>query len=290
MRNTARIGIVLPLPSLGLVGCTDGHALSAPSAPSSLSQTNSQPTVQLTAQPQRTVTSITPNTGSTRGDAWGTIIGAQFQPGARVTLGSGGVAYALVQKDGTIFFRTNASVAGRVDVTVTNPGGLSDNLAGAYTFAPPEAFDFNGDWDGCIGDGGETCLHFTIRDRLLVRLSCGGVVLTLPTGSPVHNAEFSFLGDDGAAVSGRLVSPVGARGTVNVGPCIASTWQADKSGGGKERTLLNRQRRNHGSGERSPRSPRCSRALDAGVCRIEQIGPPTLARLVIFKSHVAVGR
>jgi hypothetical protein len=72
---------------------------------------------------------------------------------------------------------------------------------------------------------------------MLVSVSChdyydvhSGAVLTLPSGSPVHNGEFSFLGDDGAAVSGRLVSPVNAKGTVNVGPCTGVTWWAGKSG------------------------------------------------------------
>jgi hypothetical protein len=190
-----------------------------------------QPTGQPTAQLQPTVTSITPNTGSTRGEAWGTITGTQFQSGARVALGSGGVAYALVQKDGAIFFRTNAAAAGRVDVTVTNPGGLSGTLAGAYTFAPPDTFDVNGDWGGDTDDSkGNFWVEFTIRHDMLVRVSCGGVVVTLPSGSPVHNGEFSFLGDDGAAVVGKLVSPVNAMGTVHLGPCTGVRWWADKSG------------------------------------------------------------
>ena len=222
MKNTARIGVVLSLLSLGLAGCNDGRSLSAPSAPSSISQ----PSSQLTGL-QPIVTSITPNTGSTRGEAWGTITGTQFQSGARVTLRSSGVAWARVQNDGTIWLVTSASAAGRVDVTVTNPGGLSSNLAGAYTFAPPETFDFNGDWVGDTDDSiGNFWMQFTIRHDMLVRVSCGGAVSTLPSGSPVHNGEFSFLGDDGAAVSGRLVSPMQALGAVNVGPCKNLPWEA----------------------------------------------------------------
>lgn len=143
---------------------------------------------------------------------------------------------AVVRPNGTIDFNTSASAAGRVDVTVTNPGGLSSTLAGAYTFAPPETFDFNGDWGACVGDGCTwNWLQFTIRDNMLVRVSCDGVVLTPPSGSPVHNGEFSFLGDDGAAISGRIVSPEVVVGTINVGRCVALTWQwsawrEDKSG------------------------------------------------------------
>src|SRR4029453_10267197 len=158
MKSTARIGIVLPLLSLGLAGCQDGRSSSVPSAPTSSSRPGSQPT----GHP--TVTASTPNTSSTRGEAWGTITGRQFQSGATVTLGSGGIASARVQADGTIFFTTSASAAGRVDVTVTNPNGLSGRLAGAYTFAPPETFDFNGDWMAYQGDG-PPVMQFTIRDN-----------------------------------------------------------------------------------------------------------------------------
>jgi hypothetical protein len=222
MKNTARIGIVLPLLSVGLAGCLDGRSLSLPSAPTSSSLPGPQPT----GQP--TVTAITPNTGSTRGEAWGTITGTQFQSGAMVMLGSGGVASTRVMSDGTIFFTTSASAAGSVDVTVTNPNGLSATLAGAFTFAPPETFDFNGDWMAYQGDG-PPVMQFTVRDNMLVRISCDGAVLTLPSGSLVQKGEFSFLGDDGAAVSGRIVSPANAVGT---GPCNRSRWYANKSGGG----------------------------------------------------------
>ena len=98
-------------------------------------------------------------------------------------------------------------------------------VAGAYTFAPPETFDFSGDWGACVGDGCTwNWLQFTIRDNMLVRVSCDGVVLTPPSGSPVRNGEFSFLGDDGAAISGRIVSPEVVVGTINVGRCVALTW------------------------------------------------------------------
>ncbi|HVS33337.1 MAG TPA: hypothetical protein VMS98_18010, partial [Thermoanaerobaculia bacterium] len=31
---------------------------------------------------------------------------------------------------------------------VTNPDGEADALIGGYVFAPPQSFDFNGNWDG----------------------------------------------------------------------------------------------------------------------------------------------
>ena len=38
------------------------------------------------------------------------------------------------------------------------------------------------------------------------------------------------LGDDGLAISGTLVSPVNAVGTIDVPACPAARWWADKSG------------------------------------------------------------
>jgi IPT/TIG domain-containing protein len=139
MKNTGRIRLILPLLALGLAGCDDGHSLSAPSAPSSISPPAiSQPSPQ-PVELQPTVTSITPNTGTTRGGADGIVTGTQFQSGASVILGNE-VATAYFRNASTIYFEANANAAaaGRVDVTVTNPNGLSSNLAGAYTFAPPE--------------------------------------------------------------------------------------------------------------------------------------------------------
>jgi hypothetical protein len=46
----------------------------------------------------------------------------------------------------------------------------------------------------------------------------------------VRNGEFSFLDDDGLALSGTLASPVNAVGAINVPGCPAGRWWADKSG------------------------------------------------------------
>jgi len=77
---------------VGLAGCNDPRASSAPAAPSPISQRLPQPTGI-----QPTVTAITPNTGSTAGGAWGTITGTQFQAGATVRLGIEGVQMAYVR-------------------------------------------------------------------------------------------------------------------------------------------------------------------------------------------------
>ena len=122
-------------------------------------------------------------------------------------------------------------IFGAIDVIVTNPGGLEARLSGGYTYQPPESFDFNGDWVAYAGPDYGTDMRFTIRNNPLVSVSCGtSGPLTFAPAPSVRNGEFSFLGDDGLAISGTLVSPVNAVGTINVPACPAARWWADKSG------------------------------------------------------------
>jgi hypothetical protein len=116
-------------------------------------------------------------------------------------------------------------------VIVTNPGGLESRLNGGYTYEQPESFDFNGDWVAHAGPEFETDMRFTIRNNMLISVSCGtSAPLTFAPAPSVKNAEFSFLGDDGLAISGTLVSPVNAVGSINVPPCPTARWWADKTG------------------------------------------------------------
>ena len=226
MTNRIRTGIAL-LRSHGL-GCADQGSPTRPSAPppQSVQQPSPQPT-----DIQPTVTAIAPRVDSTRGGAWATIIGVDFQPGARVSLGDATVS-SWTRDSSTIFVSgTAAHVAGAIDVIVTNPGGLEARLSGGYAYEPPESFDFNGDWVAYAGPEYETDMRFTIRNNVLVSLSCGtSEPLTFASPPSVRAGEFSFLGDDGVAISGRLVSPVNAVGTINVPSCPAARWWADKSG------------------------------------------------------------
>lgn len=226
MTNKPHVGILLLWLSLGLTGCNDTHPSLTPIAPS--------PTPQPVPQPaglQPTVTAITPNTASTAGEAWATITGAQFQPGATVILGNRGLQ-TWVQNEATIMFWTTAHPAGTVDVVVTNPGGLSGTLASAFTYASPGSFDPNGDWIGYARPefDYDKDMRLAIRNNSVINLVCGSseTVTLLPPPS-VHDGEFSFRDDDGLAISGHLVSPVGAVGTINAPGCEMTTWWAAKS-------------------------------------------------------------
>jgi hypothetical protein len=92
---------------------------------------------------QPTVTSITPNTGSTAGGTVVTINGTNFQSGATVTIGGIAAIDVAVGSATTITAKTPVGPATQEatqprDVVVTNPDGSSATLARGFTyFVPP---------------------------------------------------------------------------------------------------------------------------------------------------------
>jgi len=226
MTNRIRTGIALLTLSHGLVGCGGQALLTAPSAaPASVQQPNPQPTG---VQPR--ITAIAPQVSSTRGGAWATITGVDFQPGARVRVGDGAVPSWTYDSTKISIWETAPHAAGVVDVIVINPGGLEDTLTGGYAYQAPESFDFNGEWIVWVGEY-ENDVRLTIRNNVVVSVSCDrSAPVTFEPPPAVRNGEFSFVSDDGLAITGRLVSPLGATGTINVPTCPAGPWWADKGG------------------------------------------------------------
>jgi hypothetical protein len=148
-----------------------------------------------------------------------------------VRLGDEGVA-SFVRDSATIMFWTTAHAAGNVDVVVTNPSGLEGRLTGGYAFAPPDSFDFNGDWVAYAGPDSEIDMRFTIRNNVLLAVSCGtSGPLTFAAPLSIRNGEFSFRSDDRLVITGTLVSPVNAVGTIDIPACPAATWWAEKNAG-----------------------------------------------------------
>lgn len=168
--------------------------------------------------------------GSTAGDAWGRIRGTDFQRGATVTFGTRVLRNVYFEDSTTLSFPgSEPHAVGTVDVTVTNPGGLVSTIRGAYTYAPPESFDVNGDWVAHAGPEFETEMRFAIRNDILISVSCGtSGTLTSLRSLAVGNGEFAFAGDDGLGFAGRLVTPVSAVGTISVVGCIGARWWAVK--------------------------------------------------------------
>jgi hypothetical protein len=216
------VAIVLVLGSLGGAGCGGSNAPSAPTLPPA-----SPPVAQPTGL-QPTVTSVSPNVVSTSG-SWGTITGTDFQPGATVKFGSAPFSTLFVDNTTLRFASSGAHAAGTVDVTVTNPGGFAATLPGGYAYALPSAFEFNGDWIAHAGPDYEIGMRFTIRNNVLVWLSCGtDASLTMPTPLSVLDGSFSFSGADGLAVSGTLASGETSSGRINAPGCSDARWWADK--------------------------------------------------------------
>lgn len=69
-------------------------------------------------------------------------------------------------------------------------------------------------------------MRFTIRNHQLVSLSCGGVPVVLSPPVEVLGAEFAATAR--VTMTGALVSPVNAVGTIDV-PACSGRWWEDKA-------------------------------------------------------------
>jgi hypothetical protein len=85
-----------------------------------------------------TVTSVSPNRGSTSGGAVVTITGSAFSTATSVTFGNTPAAQIHVDSDTQITATTAGAGAGTVDTVVTTAGGTSQRVqADQFTFVPP---------------------------------------------------------------------------------------------------------------------------------------------------------
>ncbi len=82
------------------------------------------------------VTSVSPNSGTTLGGTHITVTGANFAPGALVTVGGAATTSVVVTSDTTLTATTTSRSAGTVEVTVTL-NGRSGSLPNAFTYVAP---------------------------------------------------------------------------------------------------------------------------------------------------------
>jgi len=231
--SITKAGIGLAMVMLGLAGC--GGSPSAPSAQPAASAAAGlalPPADKPVAQPsglEPTIAAVSPHVVSTAG-TWGTITGAQFQPGATVTIGSTAVSATFQDSTTLRFANSGAHGVGTVDVTVTNPGGRAATLTRSYTYSPADSFDANGEWIAHADSHNDylTDMRFTISNNMLISLSCGTPV-TMPTRVSMQNGSFSFAGADGLTMSGTLASTTTSYGEVNAPGCGDGRWWADKA-------------------------------------------------------------
>lgn len=222
-----RAGVVAT--AITCAACGGSGLVGNATAPTALVAT---PVVHTVTGLQPTIISVFPDVVSTAGDAWGTIIGTGFQPGAMIRFGA--TEIRSVFRDGTTiqFARSGQHPPGVVDLTVINPDGEEATLPGAYTYVSPQSFDADGVWTAYADARNDYTIemHFTIRDRVLVSLSCGGMS-ALPAPLPLTIADGGFFVGDvtGFAMSGVLVSQSTSSGSVKASACGDGRWWGDKS-------------------------------------------------------------
>jgi hypothetical protein len=166
------------------------------------------------------------------------ILGAGFRSDTMVTFDTELVTGFFLNPT-TIYATTPAHAAATVNVKVSTPSGQNATLTRGFVYAAPQTFNFNGTWNGYAlahptvrkkASGSHTHsdmeMRFTIENNLLTGFTCGGSTIALSAPHPaVGNGAFSFT-DVGIALSGRIVSPAAAIGTINTLACPDTRWEA----------------------------------------------------------------
>jgi len=191
------------------------------------------------SRPQPPVISgLRPNIGSTGGGTLLIIFGTGVGAAATVTVG--GIMSTFEAEwgpDDPIFLSTPAHAAGTVEVIVTDRYGQAGS--GVFTYTSPAAFDFNGDWKGYAENLAAwkfAHLELTIRNNVVVSVSCGprhdgagNSNLTLDPPPIVANGGFSFAGRGGDSITGNIVSPNSAFGSINMASCVPmAEWRVER--------------------------------------------------------------
>jgi hypothetical protein len=192
------------------------------------------------------ISELLPNIGSTAGGTPLTITG----PGlccSSATLTIDGIV--STHESGwpadEIYLSTPAHAAGPVEVVLTDEYGQTGSAV--FTYASPASFDFNGDWQGwaqdlaALGSAREWArLGLTIRDNTVVSVLCSvcrrdeicanvtGPIVTQAPPPVVANGEFSFAGGGGDSLTGNILSPKSASGSINMASCGSRRWSAEK--------------------------------------------------------------
>jgi hypothetical protein len=175
------------------------------------------------------ISQMIPNIGSTLGGTPVWIAGTDVYS-ARVTVDGVVISFEWDWPTDEISGTMPAHTAGPVEVILTDEYGQTASTT--FTYASPDTFEINGEWQGWAYDSvarESRRFQFTIRDNRVVSVSCHDEAsVTLVPTPVVANGEFSFAGSDGVSVSGRILSPISAAGSVNLGACRSRPWSAEK--------------------------------------------------------------
>ena len=139
-----------------------------------------------------------------------------------------------------MFLATTAQDAGVAEIVVTNPDGQVERLAGAYEYALPQSFDFNGNWEGValahpdarpssVQRHSDMEMRVAIGANLVTSVTCDGIAVTNAAPLVVSQGAFSRSNDVGVVIiSGRILSDGHAMGTINTTACPCTRWVAAK--------------------------------------------------------------
>jgi hypothetical protein len=177
---------------------------------------------------QLSITRIIPNSGATAGGTYVAVAGTGFQPGMTVKLDEVELITLRPNQPGGIAGWTRHREPGTVDVVVTNPDGQTARLPGAFTYTAPDFVDFNGVWDAFAGVEGEQRFQFTVRDNMLASVSCVSA-RELSPGPSTEEGRFVLV-TTGGVMSGGMVRPNYAEGTINIPGCAPydTVWSGNK--------------------------------------------------------------
>ena len=238
------ISLVMPAHAAGKVDVT----VTGPLGQAEASVPGGYTYVAAPPPPGPVISELLPNVGSTgggtpliiRGNGTGTIWSVDA-----VTIDGIGVTFESGWPDDAIYLSTPPHAAGGVEVIVTDRYGQT--ASGVFTYAPPATFDFNGDWNGWAqappGSAIEAArLLLTVRDNVVVSVTCwvcrpgencaiagaSAPSLTLAPPPVVANGEFAFTGSDGVSITGGILSPNSASGSITTASCGNRQWSAEK--------------------------------------------------------------
>ena len=109
-----------------------------------------------------TVSSVSPNSGTTAGGTAVTITGTNFATGATVTFGTAAATNVAVVNSTTVTATTPAGSAGAVTVTVT-VSGQSGSLASGFTYAlAPTVTSVSPNSGSTLGGTAEMCIRDSV--------------------------------------------------------------------------------------------------------------------------------
>jgi cellulase (glycosyl hydrolase family 5)/IPT/TIG domain-containing protein/putative Ig domain-containing protein len=137
-----------------------------------------------------TVNSVSPNSGSTGGRTTVTITGTNFQTGALVLFGTVSASTVTVNSGTQIQAVTAANAAGAVDVTVEDPGGQSNKMAGGFTYVAPSS---NGHYDGTVRVSGKNFVNGS--DQILKLAGVNAEYFAFGMFSPGNGSCVTSQGD-----------------------------------------------------------------------------------------------